>query len=180
MDTIRLARPVAPLREFVRFYAHREVRTGEIPVIHPVPARAFPILEFVFGDRLHVMYEDGRPEATSPRAVLIGAQTHFHSRLKFKGAIQCFVVLFQPAGLHRLFSIPMQDLTDHGYDAHSVLVASVSDLEQRIGECATFFERVRAADAWLLQRACGACSVERISTAAAQLLCALGNARVSD
>src|ERR1051326_5525610 len=126
MDLIRLAAPASALSEFVRFYAHREVRTGEVSVVHPVPARAFPILEFVLGDRLKVIYRDGSPEETSPRAVLIGPRTRCFSKLKFHGAVQCFVVLFQPAGLHRLFSVPVQELTDRAYDAHSVLGMFVS------------------------------------------------------
>ena len=99
MDVIRIGTPVPPLREFVRFYAHREVRTGMTSVIHPVPARVFPILEFVMGDRFHVIYRDGSPMETSPRAVRIGPVTHCHSRLQFRGAVECFVVMFQPARL---------------------------------------------------------------------------------
>jgi AraC-like DNA-binding protein len=178
MDLIRLAAPAPTLRAFVRFYAHREVRTGGMSVVHPVPARAFPILEFILGDRLQVIYRDGSLEETSPRTVLIGPRTHCFSKLKFQGAVECFVVMFQPAGLHRLFSIPIQELTDRAYDAHSVLGIFVSRLEQRLGECASFSERVRAADAYLLRSAMSPRCSERISAAAAQLLSAPGNARV--
>jgi len=31
--------------------------------------------------------------------------------------VECFVVLFQPAGLYRLFYIPMPELTDRALDA---------------------------------------------------------------
>jgi AraC-like DNA-binding protein len=178
MDLIRLAAPAPALREFVRFYAHREVRTGEMSVVHPVPARAFPILEFILGDRLQVIYRDESREETSPRAVLIGPRTHCFSRLRFQGAVQCFVVLFQPAGLHRLFSIPIRELTDRAYDAHSVLGLFVSRLEQRLGECASFSERVQAADAYFLRSATSFRSSEWISAAAAQWLSTSGNARV--
>src|SRR5579872_2056959 len=102
MDVIRLAAPAPALREFVRFYAHREVRTGGMSVTHSIPARAFPILEFIMGDRLQAIHRDGALEESSQRAVLIGPRTHGYSRLKFQGAVQCFVILFQPAGLHRL------------------------------------------------------------------------------
>ena len=178
MDVIRLAAPAPALREFVRFYAHREVRTDGMSVIHPLPARAFPILEFILGDRLQVIHQDGVPVETSQRAVLIGPRTHGDSRLQFQGAVQCFVILFQPAGLHRLFSIPMQDLTDRVYDAHSLLGAFASRLEQRLGECASFFERVRAADRYFLRSAAAPRCPERISAVAAELLSASGNGRV--
>jgi AraC-like DNA-binding protein len=126
-----------------------------------------------------VVYQDGAPEKISPRAVLISPQTHRYASLKFQGAVQCFVVLFQPAGLHRFFSVPMQDLTDRAYDGHSVLGSFVSRLEQRLGECASFSERVRAADAYFLLSAKAPRSSERISAAAAELVSASGNARVS-
>lgn len=179
MDIIRIGAPAPPLREFVRFYAHREVRTGRTPVIHPVPARAFPILEFAMGDRFHVTYRDGAPMEISPRTVLIGPRTHCYSRLQFQGAVECFVVVFQPAGLHRLFSLPVQELTDHAYDAHSVLGTFVSSLEQVLGECASFSERAHVADAYLLRISKTPRGEERISAAATQVLAASGNSRVT-
>jgi AraC-like DNA-binding protein len=179
MDVIRIGNPAPPLREFVRFYAHREVRTGKTSVIHPVPARAFPVLEFVLGDQFQVIYRDGSPAETSPRTVLIGPVTHCHSRLQFQGVVDCFVVVFQPAGLYRLFSLPVRELTDHAYDAHSVLGTFVSSLQQVLGECGSFSERVHAADAYLLRTArtprCG----ERISAAATRVLAASGHTRVT-
>lgn len=179
MDVIRIGTPAPPLREFVRFYAHREVRTGTTSVIHPVPARAFPVLEFVLGDRFQVIYRDGSPVETSPRTVLIGPVTHCHSRLQFQGAVECFVVVFQPAGLHRLFSIPMQELTDQAYDAHSVLGTFVSSLQQVFGECASFSERVHVADAYLRRAARTPRCEDRISAAATQVLATSGNTRVT-
>jgi hypothetical protein len=56
MDVIRLASPAPRLREYVRFYAHREVRIGGTTVVHPVPARACPLVELVFGEPFQVLY----------------------------------------------------------------------------------------------------------------------------
>jgi len=106
--------------------------------------------------------------------------THCYSRLQFRGVVECFVVLFQPAGLHRLFSIPMQELTDRALDARSVLGAFASRFEQMIADCRTFSERVRLADSYLLHRALEAHHSDRISAAAAQFLSASGKARVGD
>ena len=170
MDIIRLLSPAPPLREFVRFYAHREVRVGGATVIHPVPARAFPLIEFVFENRIQVLYPDGSRVETSPRAVLVGPQTHCRSRLKFQGSVECFVILFQPAGLQRLFSIPVQELADRAYDAHSVLGLFISKLEQMLGGCKDFPERVRVADSFFLRRAPAPGCFDRISAAAASIL----------
>jgi AraC-like DNA-binding protein len=179
MDVIRLSNPAPALRDCVRFYAHREVRPGPTPVTHPVPARAFPILEFILGDRIQVLYRDCSRVETSPRTVLIGPQTHCHSKLRFQGTVECFVVMFQPAGLHRLFNVPMRDLTDRAYDAHSVLGAFISRFEQVIGDCGSFPERVRVANDYLLRRAEAWRCPSPISAAAAELLSVSGNARVA-
>ena len=180
MDLIRLSKPAPPLRSIVRFYAHREVRLRGGAVVHPVPARAFPLLEFVLGDSIGVLHRDDPHVVTSPRTVLVGPQTHCHSRLRFRGVVECFVVLFQPAGLHRLFSIPMQELTDRALDARFVLGAFASRFEQMIADCRTFSERVRLADSYLLRRVLEAHHSDRISAAAAQFLSASGNARVGE
>lgn len=179
MHVIRLASPALPLREYVRFYALRQVRVGGAAVVHPVPARAFPLLEFVFGDRFQVLYRDRSMVETSPRAVVVGLQTHCRSQLQFQGAVECFVILFQPTGLHRLFSTPIRELTDRAYEAHSVLGAFVSQLEELLGGTKNFGERVRITDRFLLRHSLKAQRFDRISAAAAQILCAAGNARVA-
>jgi AraC-like DNA-binding protein len=178
MHVIHLAAPALPLREFVRFYAHREVRTSGVASVHPVPARAFPILEFVFGDRIRVVYSDPAVVRMSPRAVVIGLQTHCRSELQFQGTTDCFVILFQPTGLNRLFSTPAQELTDRAYDAHSVLGIPVSRLEQMLGETNDFRQRARIADEFLLGQSVRARACERISAASGRILRASGNARI--
>ena len=50
---IRLVRPLPVLEPFVRYYGHRNARLGDTVVVHPVHARAAPILDFKFGDPLH-------------------------------------------------------------------------------------------------------------------------------
>lgn len=180
MHTIRLTSPAPPLREYVRFYASRVVRTGKAAVLHPVPARAFPVVDFIFGDRFQVLYPSQSRIEISPRAAIVGLQTHCRSQLQFQGSAECFAILFQPTGLHRLFSTPAHELTDHAYEAHAVLGAFVSQLEQLLGGTSNFEERVRFADRFLLQHSSGARCFDRISAAASQILCARGNARIAD
>jgi AraC-like DNA-binding protein len=178
MDLIRLASPAWPLRGYVRLYAHREVRVGGTAAVHPVPARAFPILEFVFRDRFRVLSADQSLIQMSPRAVVVGLQTHCRSQLQFQGDVECFVIVFQPAGLQRLFSTPVDQLTDRAYDAHSVLGAFVSHLEQRLDDTQNFGQRVRIADQAMLRYSLRARPVDRISAAVSQTLTASGNIRI--
>ncbi len=179
MHVIRLASPAPPLREYVRFYAHREVRIGQASVVHPVPARAFPLLEFVFGDHFQVLHPNQRVVEISPRTVVVGLQTHCRSRLQFQGTVECFVILFQPTGLNRLFSTPMHELTDHAFEGHSVLGAVVSQLEEVLGDSKNFGDRVRIADQFLFRHSHKARAFERISAAAAQIVRSSGNARIA-
>jgi len=180
MHVIHLASPAPPLREFVRFYAHRTVRIGSDAVVHPVPARAFPLLEFVFGDRFQqVSSSDQSLIQMSPRAVVVGLQTHCRSRLRFSGTVECFVIMFQPTGLYRLFSTPVREITDRAYDAHSVLGAPVSRLERMLGEADDFTGRVRIAEQFLLPYSLRARARGPISAVSSRILSASGNAQIS-
>jgi len=179
MHSIRLIRPAPPLRGYVRFYAQRTVRIDDGVVVHPITARAAPLLEFIFGDRIEVVQREKQLRQTSPRAVIVGMQTRCRADLQLRGRVDCFVIMFQPTGLHRLFSIPMPELTDRDYEAEPVLGAWASQFEQRLGECRSLEERVRIADEFLLQRALCAPGVDGTSAAARQILLSGGNVRIS-
>lgn len=43
--------------------------------------------------------------------------------MQHRGALDTFVIGFQPDGMHRLFSIPMHEVTDLDLEAHAVLGA---------------------------------------------------------
>ena len=60
-----------------------------------------------------------------------------------------------------------------------MLGASVAQLEQMLGAARTFSERVRMADRCLVRHALKSPGFDRISAAAAQMLSASGNSRVS-
>jgi AraC-like DNA-binding protein len=179
MLTIRITRPGRYLRGIVRFYAQRQVRLKDSVVVHPVTARAISVLEFVFADTIRLHYNGQRVDEMSPRAVLVGMQTHNRMQLHLQGNIECFVIMFQPGGLHRLFSIPMQELTDHSYEARSVLGPCVSELEQRLADCKTFEQRVRTADELLSRRAVSLASFQPISEAARRILASGGSKSIT-
>jgi hypothetical protein len=102
-------------------------------------------------DRFMFRPGDERPLVeTTPRSVIIGLQTHRRVRLVIRGTLDSFCIVFQPAGLFRLFSLPLRDLTNHDYDAHAVIGRSVSSLHQRPGDCTSIDRRARIADDFLL------------------------------
>lgn len=146
--------------------------------MHPVPARAAPLIEFELGDPVRVEYREKSGAEVGPRVAVVGPQTHRRAQLLLRGVIESFVILFQPTGLHRLFSIPMGDLTDNDYEAHSVLGAFISALEERLGNCNTFAGRVRITDEYLLSRTFDRCGSGAISTAANQIALSAGGVRI--
>jgi AraC-like DNA-binding protein len=179
MHAIRLIRPAPPLQEYVRYYAQRDVRLHDAVVTHPAPARAAPLLEFNFGDPLKVVNLEPFREFVSPRAVLVGMKTHCRVHLQIQGTLESFVILFQPTGVHSLFALPMHELTDQNFEAHSVLGPQVSRLEQRLGECSTFEQRVQVADDFFLYRALKVSGFDGIRAAAARILFCGGDSRIS-
>jgi hypothetical protein len=47
---IRLVRPASALEPYIRYYGHRAGHLVDTVLVHPVHARAAPILDFEFGD----------------------------------------------------------------------------------------------------------------------------------
>jgi AraC-like DNA-binding protein len=178
MHRFRFQRPAPGLERFVRYYAQREVRLRENAVVHPVHARAAPLLEFIFGDRFKIVSAQNAIEKLSPRAVVVGSQTRPNGRLEICGNVDCFIILFQPDGLHRLFSLPMRELTDRNYEAHAVLGAPISRLEQRLGNSGAFEERASIADEFLLRLSLNRRGLPGISAAANRMVWGGHSARV--
>ena len=109
MHAIQLVRPAPYLRRYVRFYAQRNGHIRDGFVVHPVIARAAPLLEFNFGDPFEVLHQEKPLARTSPRGVVVGMQTHYRLQLRLAGTLDSFVIIFQPCGMHQLFSIPMHN-----------------------------------------------------------------------
>ena len=122
MHRMRYLSPAPALHPYVRFYAQREVSLpSNAVVIHPVPARAAPMLEFEFGDRPRIHCCDGGHVTTALRSVVIGLQTYRRVRIEMSGSNEAFSLVFQPSGLHGLFRVPMAELTNGHFDARAVL-----------------------------------------------------------
>lgn len=171
MLDIRFHAPAPGLAPFVRFYIHRRAQIGGGTVIaHPVPARAAPLLEFDFGDQVDVRYANQPAPVKSPTTVIVGPQTWRRVEMRLQGSLESFVIMFQPDGLHRLFSIPMHHLTDQDFEGHSVLGTFITQARQRLGECKTFADRVSLVDTLLLHQAQRSLQFDGVSAAARQIM----------
>jgi AraC-like DNA-binding protein len=179
---VRLVRPSPELEPFVRYYLHPHGRLGDTLVVHPVHARAAPILDFEFGDVDAIRYvsRDGTPSHASHRAVLVGMQTHLRGELHMHGKVDGFVILFQPSALGLLFALPAQEFTDQDIDAEYVFGGIIVRFHEQLADCQTFEERISVANRFLLRRALAAPIRDGISAAATDILRRVRGARVSD
>jgi AraC-like DNA-binding protein len=174
MHRDRFFRPAPGLERIVRFYVQREARIRGTAVVHPVPARAAPLIEFNFGDPIKVLDHKQQAQRESPAIVVVGPQTYRRLEIQLQGALESFVIMFQPDGLHRLFSIPMHELTNQDFDGHSVLGGFISQVRQRLGNSKSFGERVRFLDNMLLRQSLRASGFDDVSAAANRLILAGG------
>lgn len=166
----RFHNPAPGLKHFVRFYVQREVQIRGAAVVHPVPARAASLIEFDFGDPIHALDYSQGIHRKSPVAIVVGPQTYRRIDLELQGTLESFVIMFRPDGLHRLFSIPMHELTDRDYEAHSVLGGFIANVRERMGNERSFAERVRLVDELLLHQSIRSPRFDGISTAAHRII----------
>jgi AraC-like DNA-binding protein len=178
MHRIRFFKPAAGLEEVVRFYAQREARVCGADLVHPVPARAAPMLEFVFSAPFEIHWCDRPLVETTPRPVIIGLQTYRRVRLVTKRELESFCIVFQPSGLFRLFGLPPQELTNHDFEARAVLGPSVSHLQDRLGAGKSLEERARIADHFLLRLRLDRPGCDGVSAAANEILLHKGQIQI--
>jgi AraC-like DNA-binding protein len=170
MHLIRLAGAAPGLAHYVRFYAHQQARLGNDSLVHPIPARATPLIEFQFGDPCEVHWCDRPLVERPPRVVIVGLQTYRRVRLQMTGTVESFVIFFQPTALHRIFSLPMHELTNTDHDARAVLGNWVDELEERLSESRSFEERIRIANTFFLGRCSTLPSPDGITATAMSIL----------
>jgi AraC-like DNA-binding protein len=170
MFPIHFQIPAIALRPLIQFYTQVEVSLRDPLVIRPIPARASPMIEFVFGDRFKVRYRGSRDEVITPAAVLVGMLTRPHATLLHQGTFHSFVIMFQVHGLTDLFGVPSIEVTNHTYDADAVLGKPIRELEQRLGNCETFQQRVGVADYLFSDRLKHAGRIDRAAFAAGRIL----------
>ncbi len=177
---ICMLKPAPALREFVRFYAHFEDRLLDRTVIQPVSARTAPVVEFTFGDPYEVALTGKSGSERAHPVAVIGPQTFRRVELAMRGQVESFVVVFQPGGLARLFSIPPRVLTNCHFDGVAVLGRTVDELAGRLGECSSFAERAGTVDRYLLKRCPVGSAPTYIAAVAKDLELRNGGVRMSD
>ena len=178
MQVMRISTPASRLTQYVRLYAHLGGAMGSSSLDYPVPARATPLLEFQFGSTNEVHWCNRPLIEVSQRAQVVGLQTHRRVRLRFTGNIDTFMIFFQPTGLHRLFSVPMQELTNSHHEARAVLGPGIEELADRLNEGRSFEQRVWIANAYFTCRCAKLGPPDRVTQAAMSVLGRRGRIQV--
>lgn len=150
MHSMRHLRPAPALRSMVRYYVERESDLGTRTVIHPIPARACPIIEITLHGLVHVRQHAAAQERPGPQTVLVGLQTGRERELCLRGKLHSFCIVFQPAALHQLFWVPMHELTNQEVSGLALLGSPLRGLEERLLNASCMEERVQVANEILL------------------------------
>lgn len=180
MFPIHFEIPTVALRPFIQFYTQVEVSLRDPLVIRPIPARASPMIEFVFGDRFKVRYRESQDEVTTPATALVGILTRAHATLLHEGKFHSFVIMFQVNGVTDLFGVPSSEVTNHTYDADAVLGKPIRELEQRLGDCETFQQRVSVVNRFFAERLKHRRAVDWMAFAADRILSSSGKLASAD
>lgn len=152
MLTTQSAPPDAVLRPFVQWYVQRETVSKAGEVIEPVFPRAGTMLIFQFAAIYEVKEYETEQLRRSWAATVIGPIASRRTRLILRDPMQSLDVLFRPLGLYRLFGVPILPLVGGGAEGHGVFGPQISRLYERLGNAASFVERVKLLDNFFLHR----------------------------
>jgi AraC-like DNA-binding protein len=147
----KMAPSSAVLRPYVWAYGMTTGRVDSVPLVIPLPARPKQLLTFFFADPYCIHRPGSVHSDASPRVTVVGPQTRARAGLSVFGHIDNFTIHFQPSGFNRLFGIPMTELTDASYDAHSVIGPRISMLEHELGGTPGFAERIQIIEKRLIR-----------------------------
>jgi AraC-like DNA-binding protein len=171
----RELRPRAPLHRFVEcfWFVSGDGRGAEIQTIVP---DGCPELIVHSGEAFR-RWSGDRCERQPP-AFLVGELT---SALRVQPSVQVSTmgIRFRPSGLRAFLGAPQDELTDRTTPIDDLWGARGRELEARLHECVSDAQRVRVAEAFLLDRlAAGPGPDLRVEAAVGQILAERGQTRL--
>jgi len=170
MITVQEAPPSSLLQPYIRFYQYTETRTGNTPLLKPLPARPDQCLQFSFQDPYLVLDRASGATTKAPPIVLTGRHTHRHSDLLAVGAVITFTIHFQPTGFYRLFHVPLPELINLNPNAVDVLGGEIRFLYEQLCAAGSLAAMVGLAERFLLCKLNGSRPFHPVQVAAAALL----------
>ena len=125
-------RPSPFLQDYISQFELRDLVILETRGVRPLPARPAQFLIFHLADISGcdlLDHRTGEIVATPPVGIQ-GPQSFRAADALWKGRFRDFAVAFRPTGFHRLFGIPMNELTDRVVEASQLLGAGVRQLHE--------------------------------------------------
>lgn len=151
MNTPQQKRASPAASAVVRGYREQHDDAPVSGVIVPLPGRPAQFLE-IYQQASYRVSVDGGDFDHAPEAVVVGASSRHSTRLWVEGRISVFHIAFQPTGFHRLFGVPMSELTDCGTPVEALGLPALTELVDVVRLQTDFESRTAAADAWLAHR----------------------------
>jgi AraC-like DNA-binding protein len=151
MITVNHIPPALPLVPFVQFYQLVHFDTGSMELVKPWHGSVDQHIVFFLQDKPLYLRDEKRGyfvEGTHNIGVL-GLATHFNGLMKFKGQYKCFMILFAPTGLARLFGLPLQEITNKIYAADDLFGPSAKELLDQLQNASGLEQMASFADKFL-------------------------------
>ena len=149
MEVVLSREPRPELRPFVRAYAQRIVDSIGPTLTISVPAQLEQVLNFELGTLPGIFH---RHRTVSDVVWIGGAQTSFAGLMEMRSGVQSFAIFFEPAGWSTLVDVPVSEITNRIADATVFRGAEMRSMWNQLGEASSFEDRIRATDAFLLDR----------------------------
>jgi len=89
-----------------------------------------------------------------PKAYVMGQPSECFT-VELSGKFELIGVRFTPAGLHRMFGLPIHELTDRGADADQMLGKSVNQIGDQLWDCTETSQKVAQLEVYFLRHLAG-------------------------
>jgi AraC-like DNA-binding protein len=139
--------------------------------------RVETILKFELGTPLEVV-TPANESLPSPANVVVGAFGASSVRERLRAGLTSFVIFFLPSGFTQLFGVPMVLSTNAAHEGETVVGRELRLLRERLGEAASFSDRVVLVETMLFHRVSRTKTLPAMMHAADRMLRARGACRI--
>lgn len=149
---VKIYKPHPTLREYVlNISTVNAILPDRVKsVVNPYPPTPFQSLMFYCGNPVYM----GRGEDAfekQPLTVLVGPQLS-RVNIRVHQKLNAIRVDFLPGGMYRLLGIPMIELADGGFDAHTFFGPEIQDINDQLSESDNLEEGKHLVETFLLRR----------------------------
>jgi AraC-like DNA-binding protein len=149
MNSIRHHAPAGLLGSYIDKYCYKELL---VPHVLTMPAFTDQFLEFYLQGRYTITERQSGHEFLSPASIFIGQQTTRNWDLRLQGAYRMFFIHFTPNGFHRIFNIPMKELTNRALDPQDLISKEIKTLHEQLSNTTSFIHMVQLVDEFMLKK----------------------------